>query len=447
MPPDNGDRAPGRSRTRQPPESGRALPAAGRAAGARALLAPGEAGDRAGVTQDQVRRHNLAVLLEHLHRNGEASRAELTALLGLNRSTTAALVTDLVARGLVEQARATLRGRSGRPSLLVRLRPDRVVVLAVEVDVTGIRAALVGIGGSVLTARSLAYAGAFPAAGEVVETAVALARPVLASIAPVATLVAVGVGVAGVVRRNDGLVHIAPNLGWRNEPLGELMARALDLGVPVHVGNDADLGAVAEHIRGAARGISDVVYVSSDVGVGVGMLVGGRPLAGADGYFGEFGHLPLFPRGHRCRCGARGCWETEVGLHSLLRRAGLPLERGRAGVPEILTAAAGGDHTARAAVDHVADRLGVGLAAIVNTLNPRLIVLGGLFAELWPLGAARARRALVRHALQASAEQVTIVPTELGDDATLLGAAEVALAATIRDPTLLPIGVGGDPGA
>jgi predicted NBD/HSP70 family sugar kinase len=312
------------------------------------------------------------------------------------------------------------------------------VALAVELEVDNVSAALVGIGGTVLARQRAGYATAAPDPEQAVAAAVALAGPMLGGLGSRAQLAGVGVGVAGIVRRADGLVHHAPNLGWREVPLGRLVGQTLGFDVVVHVGNDANLGAVAEHTRGAGRDIGDLVYVSSEVGVGVGALIGGQPLGGADGYFGEYGHLPLFPRGRPCRCGSRGCWETEVGTHSLLRQAGRSPDEGPAGVREVLAAAGRGDPQAVAAADHVADRLAIGLAAIVNTMNPRLIVLGGYFAELWPLCDGRIRRALCRHALPAPAERVDIVPALLGDDATLLGAAETALATVVQDPTLIP---------
>lgn len=395
---------------------------------------------RTGSNRDRIRRHNLAALLEHLHHTGETSRAELTSLLGLNRSTIAALVADLAARGLVEEVEPAQRRTAGRPSPVVRPRPERAVALAIELEVDYACAALVGIGGGVLALRRTGYRRSAPDPEQAVAAAVALAGPMLGGLDSRAQLVGVGVGVAGIVRRDDGLVHHAPNLGWQDVPLGRLVGQALGFEVVVHVGNDANLGAIAEHTRGAGRDIADLVYISSEVGVGVGVLTGGRPLAGADGYFGEYGHLPLFPRGRQCRCGARGCWETEVGTHSLLRRAGRSPDEGRTGVQEVLADAGRGDAPAVAATEYVADRMAVGLAAIVNTLNPRLIVLGGFFADLWPLADNRIRRALCRHALAAPAERVDIVPTRLGADATLLGAAETALAAVVQDPTLVPFG-------
>lgn len=394
---------------------------------------------RTGADRAEIRRHNLGAVLEHLHRAGDASRAELTSLLGLNRSTTAALVADLAGRGLVEEtdpARPAAR-TAGRPSPVVRVRPARAVALAVEVEVDNVSVALVGMGGHVLARSQARYPHDAPDPEQAVSSAVALAGPLLGGLGSSSMLAGVGVGVAGVVR-SDGWVHHAPNLGWREVPLGRMVATALGFDVPVSVGNDANLGAIAEHARGAGREILDLAYISSEVGVGVGVLAGGRPLTGADGYFGEFGHLPLFPRGRQCRCGALGCWETEVGTHALLNRAGRAADEGKAGVRAVLTAAAAGERPALAAIRHVAERVGLGLAAVVNALNPRLIVLGGFFAQLWPLANRLITAGMHKHALAAAIERVAIEPALLGEDATLLGAAEVVLAEVVADPTLVP---------
>jgi predicted NBD/HSP70 family sugar kinase len=393
---------------------------------------------RKGANRGEIRRHNLAALLEHLHHTGETSRAELTSLLGLNRSTIGALVADLAARGLVEEAEPAQRRTAGRPSPVVRPCPRRAVALAFEIEVDNVSVALVGIGGRVLARGRATYPATVPDPEQAVGTAVTLAGPMLGTLDARARLIGVGVGVAGIVRRSDGLVHHAPNLGWRDVPLGRLVGQALGVDVPVHVGNDANLGAVAEHTRGAGQNVGDLVYISSEVGIGVGVLAGGRLLTGADGYFGEYGHLPLFPHGRPCRCGAHGCWETEVGTHTLLRQAGRSEEEGPAGVREVLAGAARGDRPAVTAAEHVADHLAIGLAAIVNTLNPRLIVLGGFFADLWPFTEHRIRRTLGQHALTAPTEHLDIVPTLLGEDAPLLGAAETALSPVIHNPTLIP---------
>ena len=148
--------------------------------------------------------------------------------------------------------------------------------------------------------------------------------------------VGVGVGVRGVVRHSDGLVRFAPNLGWVDVPLGELRRRRCCRATcPSWSANDADLGARAEHIRGAARGARSVVYLSGEVGVGGGILLEGGPLTGAGGYAGEVGHMVVNPRGRACRCGSTGCWETEIGEEALLIASGLAESDPAAGIADV----------------------------------------------------------------------------------------------------------------
>ena len=251
---------------------------------------------------------------------------------------------------------------------------------------------------------------------------------------PRPTLVGIGVAVAGVVRRSDGLVAMAPNLGWTDVPLGTKLSAALDAAVPVAVGNEADLGVLAEHRRGAAVGVDDVLYVSGEVGVGGGLIVGGHPLDGAAGYGGEIGHMPVNPSGSPCRCGSIGCWETEVGEEALLARSGRPRDAGRAGIDEVLRDAEAGVAPALAALDDVGRWLGVGLAGLVNILNPRLIVLGGQFSRIFPFVRVSLEAELGRRALPAPRALVRVVPASLGVDAPLLGAAELAFEPILADP-------------
>jgi predicted NBD/HSP70 family sugar kinase len=200
------------------------------------------------------------------------------------------------------------------------------------------------------------------------------------------------------------------------------------------VANEADLGVLAEHRRGVARGVDNVLYISGEVGVGGGLLVGGRPLAGEAGYGGEIGHLPVNPTGSACGCGSLGCLETEVGEGALLRHAGHPATGGRLAVEAVLREAADGSPVALAALDQVGRWLGLGLAGLVNVLNPRLVVLGGLFGRIHPWIAVTIEEELTRRALPAPRALLKVVPASLGLDAPLLGAAELAFAPLLSDP-------------
>jgi len=204
----------------------------------------------------------------------------------------------------------------------------------------------------------------------------------------------------------------------------------------VWVGNDADLGIRAEHVRGAAAGVDDAVYLSGHSGIGAGIIAGGLPLGGRAGYAGEVGHMVINPGGLPCHCGSQGCWETECGEERLSELAGRPLGGGLAGVREVAAAAAGGEPVARAAIEHVASWLGRGTANVVNALNPEVVILGGALEEVFGVAGATVLAEFEVTALAAPQEQVRIVTPRLGPDSTLVGAAELAFEALLSDPLL-----------
>jgi predicted NBD/HSP70 family sugar kinase len=288
----------------------------------------------------------------------------------------------------------------------------------VDVRVEQVSMAMVGIGGQILGRHSWNLHRTTRLPGEVI-THVAESAQLLSDELGVRAQ-SVGVSVPGVVRRSDGLVREAPNLGWREVALGERLAAVL--GAPTQVANDAELGALAEHLRGAARESADLVYLSADVGVGGGVIVGGQPLRGTGGYVGELGHMIVRPGGRSCFCGAQGCWETEIGEPALCRALGLPEDTPRG----VLVAELRGLERVDL-LDEVAEWLVTGLVTVVNMLAPELVVLGDLFAVLPSslverMGREVSDRSLVSRA--AGGTRIAVSP--LGRDGKLVGAAELA---------------------
>jgi predicted NBD/HSP70 family sugar kinase len=385
-----------------------------------------------GQRSETVRRANLSAIIRGLHDAGPMSRSQIVAATGLTRTAIGGLVGELVAAGLVQEAPAVRQGTPGRPSPVVRIVRDGAVVLAIEMLVDSLSVASVGLDGRVIVQERVTRARDERSVEAVVAHIASMAAEVRARTP--APIVGVGVAVAGVVRRRDGLVAMAPNLGWVDEPFGERLAAVLALNVPVTVANDADLGALAEHLRGAGVGVDDLIYVSGEVGVGGGAIVGGRPLDGLAGYGGEIGHLPVNPGGSPCRCGSIGCWETEVGEGALLSLAGLSPDAGRRGIDLVLREAQAGNQVAVAALEHVGRWLAVGLAALVNILNPQLIVLGSMHGRIYPAIRHTVEAGLSARALPAPRAVVRIVPATLGADAPLIGAAELALEPILVDP-------------
>jgi predicted NBD/HSP70 family sugar kinase len=387
----------------------------------------------AGTRPDEVRRHNRAALLRRLHVDGPCTRADLASELGLNRSTIKTLVDGLAEDGVVAERLPARRSGAGRPSLLVLPQALAAVVLAVDIRVEHVAVALVGIGGEILGRCSWSLRPATREPREVftkiVDSSVLLIEELAVDV------VAVGVSVPGVVRRSDGLVHEAPNLHWTDVPLGEWLTRALHQ--PVHVGNDAELGALAEHLRGAARNSADVVYVAADVGIGGGVISSGASLRGTGGYVGEIGHMVVRHDGRQCYCGCRGCWETEVGERALSRALGIPEESPRGAIVAELRTLATRPDQVMVVLGEFAEWLAVGLCNVVNLLCPQLVVLGDLFTALPStlvdhVGSLVRERSLVSRALGGT----RIITSSLGSDAKLLGAAELAF-----EPVLANLGL------
>ena len=385
-----------------------------------------------GQRSETVRRSNLSAIVRGLHEHGALSRSELVADTGLTRSAIRSHVGELVAAGFVTEAPAVRLGTPGRPSPLVRLQSGAAAVLSLEILVDSIAAAIVGLGGEQRAHVRVQRARSQLSVDEVVADLAALGSELLGrSDVPA---IGIGVAVAGAVRREDGTVAIAPNLGWTDVALGSRLARALGSGLPISVINEADAGALGERRRGAARGVDGVVYIHGEVGVGGGLIVDGQLVGGVAGYAGEVGHVTVNPDGLPCRCGSSGCWETEVGERRLLTLARRPEDAGLEGVAEVLRGAAVGEPDASLAVAHVGRWLGIGIAGLVNILNPRLVILGGTFARLHPLVRGAIDANLAAYALPGPRALVQVVPAELGEDAPLIGAAELAFEALLADP-------------
>ena len=394
----------------------------------------GTAREAIGQRSETVHRANLAAIATQLHLDGPLSRSELVTRTGLTRSAIRGLIGEFVSVNLVSEERAGSLGVPGRPSPVVRPNPWGAAVLALEISVDSLAACIVGFGGTVHESVRVERPRGHLRASDIVGDLVELASPLLQRVPASTRLIGVGVAVVGIVRRGDGMVRLAPNLGWRDVPLGRLLTDALGVSVPLIVANDADLGVLAEHRRGVARDVDDAVYIAGEVGVGGGVLTGGRPLDGAEGYAGEVGHLPVNPGGRICGCGARGCWETEVGEHALLLAAGRAADGGPLQVGELLDDAERGDAAALAALREVGEWLGIGIASIVNVFNPRLVILGGLFDRIYPHVIEPIQSHLEGRALVASREVVRIVRPTLGADTVLIGAAELAFEPFIQDP-------------
>jgi predicted NBD/HSP70 family sugar kinase len=388
---------------------------------------------RAAPSQEDVRRHNLGTLLRYVHVHGATSRAELTNRLGLNRSTIGALTAELAGAGLVSERAPAETGRAGRPSLVVQPESAKVYAYAISIEVDRLRAARVGLGGRILDRRETERPRGMQAV-DAVQPLAGFLRDMRKDVPDDARYAGGGLAVAGMVRRDDGMVRLAPTIGWVDEPVGDALRAEVGEVGPLTVGNVADVSALVEHSRGAAVGCENVIYLYGDVGVGGGIIAGGRRVTGHGGYGGEVGHMVVNPQGRRCSCGSRGCWETEIGEHALLQHAGRGGQFGRDAVLGVVESAMRGDRVARHAVREVGDWIGFGVGNLCNIFNPEAVIFGGTLRDIYLVAAAPIRSKLNAIALPACREHIRLRTPELGTDAALIGAAELAFERILEDP-------------
>ncbi|RNI20492.1 ROK family transcriptional regulator [Flexivirga caeni] len=392
-------------------------------------------GARSAARPEQIRRHNLSVVLRHLHLHGPLSRPDLVRLTGLNRSTIGALVGDLVELGIVVQHTPTeSRDRAGRPPYLVALRPGAVHVIAVDVDVARVQVAAVGLSGTVLDRITWEHRPGSDRSAARVADRVADAAGQLCVGVDDSVRVGVGVSVPAMVDNPQGIAVYAPNLQWSNAPFGSLLRARL--GDHVVVGNDSDLALLAEHRRGVAAGFSHVVLVLGRVGVGGGVIVGGELLRGSRGYAAEIGHLTVQADGPVCHCGNRGCLEEYVGEEAILRAAeAAGIES--PSLDSLFERAADGDAVALDVVSSVAQWLGRGLSSVAHVLNPEAIVTGGHLAQVLRIAEPSVRIGLQRGMLTIGRAPITLLQGTV-PEASLIGAAELAFERLLAAPDLLP---------
>ena len=387
---------------------------------------------------ESLRERNRRRVLSALRVAGITSRAELARRTGLSRTTVSSLIGDLVRDGLVaERVDHTVApgAQGGRPPVLVSL--DRRAGAAVGVDFgkTHVTVAVADLGHTVLAelrqelpSDHRAEQG-IDAAGDLVDAALAEAG------VDRSCVLGVGMGLPGPIHADTGTVGSTSILpGWVGVEAAHAMSDRLSL--PVRVDNDANLGALAEHVWGAGEGVKDMIYLKLATGIGAGLVLGGRLYVGAGGTAGEIGHTIIDEHGPVCRCANRGCLETlasGAATVELLRPTlGADLTLGR-----VVALTLEGHPAATRVVADAGRHIGRAVANLVNLLNPSRIVVGGELAACGDILLDPLRQECQRHAISSAADDVEIHHGPLGDRAQVLGALALVLqdAETFATPT------------
>jgi predicted NBD/HSP70 family sugar kinase len=384
--------------------------------------------------QTTVRRANLGVVLRDILSAGACSRADVAARTGLTRGTVSSLVGELVELGFVRETGETAAPKGvGRPGVTLELA-DVMVGVGLEVNVDYVAVSVEDFTGAVRYERRSYRDNRGSAPGPVLDRLGRAARDALDAVSAEGLRpMGISVAVPGLVEEASGTVVFAPNLGWHGIPVAaELEQR---LGLPVLVENESNLAALAEHWTGAAVDIDDFVCVFGEVGVGGGVVLGGRLFRGSHGFGGEFGHVSVDPEGRTCACGSRGCVETLVGQEAIAADAGIALSGRKRGLTdELVRRAQEGSEDVVRVLKEAAHWLGVALASTFNVLDLRAVVLGGCFGPLSPWLVDDVRRTLEERSLAARSGSFAVLPSAFGDGAAVRGAAALTLHRVLEAP-------------
>lgn len=373
-----------------------------------------------GVRHDSMRARNLAVVLGAIHRSGPHTRAALAELTGLTKTTVSSLVSDLLEAGAVTESGAVRGGERGRPGTAVSLSGHRVATLGLEINIDYLAACVVDLTREVRLRRILRAGNRNSDPAEILQSLRDLVKETTAE-AEQAGLRIIGAALAVPGTVEGEVLRSAPHLGWRDVRVADLV----DL--PFAIDNEANLAALGELWFGSRE--TDFLYVSGEIGIGAGLVVGGTVFRGTFGLAGELGHVVVVPDGPACRCGGQGCLEVYAGQDALLGE--LPA------VTSLVARLESGDRRALEACRRAGHALGVALTSAVHLLDPGRIVLGGIYAPLFPWLEGPVSEGLDGRLGHMRGTPPALVVSAIGADAAVLGAAGLVIQQVIAEPAQL----------
>ncbi|MGD8752533.1 MAG: ROK family protein [Anaerolineales bacterium] len=395
-----------------------------------------------GSNYSSVKSHNLTAIMLMLLRHEQISRVRLAELSGLSTTTITNLISELLVQGIVVEEgveEPTRRRGAGRPRTALRLVPEARHAVGIHIGVGNVRVGVADLRARLVSRLSLAHPLESSPEKVLTETAELVAEAIAQAEINTQNVIGIGVGASGLVNPYTGINVVAPNLGWRDVPIQDLLANRL--GLPVCVDNNVRAMALGESLFGVGKGVHTLAFVYARIGVGAGFVVDGRLYRGGGAGAGEIGHTTIIPAGGiPCRCGNTGCLETLVSEPAIVRLAQDLASQDRGGtlvaylqdgegtiIERIFAAARAGDVATCAMLNERAGYMGIALANLVNTFNPDLIILGGILAQGQDLLLPDIESTMRQRAFAGLGEKVRLQTTGFGWRAGLVGAASLAL--------------------
>lgn len=367
------------------------------------------------INQRIMRSNNKRQILEFIRKNEPVTKKEVAEGLGASITTVATFITELLNENQIATSGNAVSS-GGRKSELYHLNPDSSYVLGVDLQVDRLIMLLINLQGQILRIEEVKYTGTdeWQIASILYQAMLKIcdsAKIVFSKIA------GIGVGVPGIVNHHTGIIEFAPNLGWKNVNLSSL----LPVDLPVIVENEAKAAAVGELNFGSAQGKANVIYVSVGLGIGTGLILNNHIFYGHNFLAGEFGHMTIEPNGLPCRCGKNGCWEVYASNNAALELYHQYSGSELSSYEDLLNAFFQNNPIAARVIHETTDYLGLGIANLINGLNPEMIIVGGKITEAENLIYNRLLKEIKEHCFEYSFRGVKLQFSSLRNQATALG--------------------------
>ncbi|MDP4087290.1 MAG: ROK family transcriptional regulator [Bacillota bacterium] len=379
-----------------------------------------------GVTWNQqlVKKENKTLVLKLIKNHSPISRADTAQKLGLNKGTVSSLVAELLDEQLITES-GPGESSGGRRPVMLLFNQNAGYTIGVDLGVNYILAVLTDLQGNIICQKNEKNES------HSFEDTFKLLKTIISSLikkAPTSPygVVGIGIGAPGIINMNGDVV-LAPNLQWRNLSLKQKLEDCFN--IPVIVENEANAGAYGENKFGIGQNLVNLIYVSSGIGIGAGIILNGDLYKGINGYSGEFGHMTIDFNGIECSCGNKGCWELYASEQSLLNLAQkLDLgDKGNLTLDDLITLAEEGNTSVIELFNIIGHNLGVGIINIIHAFNPQKIIVGNRLVHARQWMEDSILKVIKQHTLTFHQSDVEISFSDLSIPVTALGVAAFSI--------------------
>ncbi|WP_269775042.1 xylose repressor [Bacillus siamensis] len=367
-----------------------------------------------------VKKVNQKLLLKEILKNSPISRAKLSEMTGLNKSTVSSQVNTLMKENLVFEIGQGQSSGGRRPVMLVFNKKAGYSV-GIDVGVDYINGILTDLEGTIVLDQHHHLECSSPEITK--DILIEMIHHFIANMpqSPYG-LIGIGICVPGLIDKNQKIVF-TPNSNWRDIDLKSFIQEKFN--VPVFIENEANAGAYGEKVFGAAKNHDNMIYASIGTGIGIGVIINNDLYRGVGGFSGEMGHMTIDFNGPKCSCGNRGCWELYASEKALLKS--LQTKEKKVSNQDIIDLAHLNDVETLRALQNFGFYLGIGLTNILNTFNPQAIILRNSIIESHPMVLNSIRSEVSSRVYSQLGNSYELLPSVLGKNASALGMSSIVI--------------------